>query len=161
MFSSLFTKIFIILAIFSLIKAIQIPPSTLSINGHPEISLPLKSIKNLIEINEGISRVSIIQEYHNNQNVSLETEYLFPINPDAVFDTFQAKIGNKTFIGWIKEKKQAQKEYQENLQKGNTVAYSEIEKTAIDVMRVKIGNILPDQTIFIKYITTLRWPAIF
>ena len=151
MFSSLFTKNLIILTIFSLINALQIPPSTLSINGHPEISLPLKSIKNLIEINEGISRVSIIQEYHNNQNVSLETEYLFPINPDAVFDAFQAKIGNKTFIGWIKEKKQAQKEYQENLQKGNTVAYSEIEKTAIDIMKVKIGNILPDQTIFIKY----------
>jgi len=151
MFSSNLIKLSLVLHFFILLHSFQIPSSRLFIKNLPNSSLPLKSIKNLIEINEGIARVYILQEYLNDKNVSLETEYRFPINPDAVFDGFEARIDNKYLIGHIKEKKQAQQEYQENLQRGNTVAYSEIEKTAIDIMRVNIGNILPDQTIFIKY----------
>lgn len=121
------------------------------VKGSPNVTFPLKSIKNSITISEGIAKVLIIQEYSNDYNVSLETEYFFPINTDAVFDGFQAKLNNKTFIGKIKEKEAAKQEYQKNLEQGNTVAYSEIDANSHDIMKVNLGNILPNQTIFIQY----------
>lgn len=121
------------------------------VKNHPEIALPLKSLQNIIDINNGVAKVTLLQTYHNNYEIPLETEYLFPINPDAVFDGFQAKIGDKTLVGFIKEKKEAQSEYESNLKKGNTVAYSEIDSSAHDIMRINIGNLLPNQTIIIQY----------
>ena len=152
MSSSFSIKILLLFNIFSILFSIQAPePAKFIIKGTHNLTLPLKSIANEIQITEGIAKVSIIQEYYNNQKISLETEYYFPINSDAVFDKFEAKIGNKTIKGFIKEKKQAQAEYDENLAKGNTVAYSEIDKNAHDIMRVNVGNIPPYQTVFIKY----------
>ena len=149
-FLSLFNLLYVSF-LFNQLIAFEVFPSKFIIKGSNDVYLPLKSIKNDIIINEGIAKVSITQEYHNDKNIALETEYYFPINPDAVFDQFEAILAEKIIFGYIKEKNQAKKEHQDNLNQGNIVAYSEIDPTAHDIMHVNVGNILPNQTIFIRY----------
>ena len=50
-------------------------------------------------------------------------------------------------IGKIKEKEQAKQEYQENKERGNLVAYSEIKEKTPDIMQIDIGNIPPNEEI--------------
>ena len=113
--------------------------------------LPLTKVDIKADIHESIAKVTFSQTYQNPSDLLLETEYFFPIPPNARFDTFQACYEGVTINGIIKEKERAQKEYQENLQKGNTVAYSEILKEAVDVMKVQIGNIKPFTQIQITF----------
>ena len=51
-----------------------------------------------------IAKTTIIQEYNNDLDAFLEAEYLFPISPNACFDSFEAIYGGKTVKGKIKEK---------------------------------------------------------
>ena len=50
-------------------------------------------------------------------------------------------------VGEIKEKQEAKAEYEQNKAKGNTVAYSEMNKEVQDVMKVNIGNVPPNTRI--------------
>lgn len=73
----------------------------------------------------------------------IEAEYFFPISLKDCFDSFSAEFDNKIIKGVIKEKEEARKEYEDNKQKGNLVAYSEIKKDTPDIMKIDIGNIPP------------------
>ena len=61
------------------------------------------------------------------------------------------QIGDRIVKGIIKEKEEAQKEYNENLKAGNTVAYAAQSDSMKDVMIMKLGNILPNQTIDVRF----------
>jgi hypothetical protein len=125
-------------------------PLRLIVIGKPDLVIPLKNINVNIKVMDTLARIEIEQEYENDNEEALETEYYFPISDKSVFDSFQAQVGARTIIGEIKEKEQAKKEYTEEVAKGNTVAYSEIDKSK-DIMKVLIGNLLPKQAIKIKY----------
>ena len=51
----------------------------------------------------------------------------------------------------IKGKEEAKQEYLDNKQKGNTVAYSEINQDCPDVIKVQLGNIQPKSKIKIEF----------
>ena len=114
-------------------------------------TIPLKSIFYDVKIKDSVSRTKITQEYENTLTEKLEVEYLFPISAKAVFDKFEAKIGNRIIYGLIKEKSEARAEYTENLEKGNTVAYAEKIDSVNDIMKVNLGNLLPGETISLSY----------
>ena len=113
--------------------------------------LPLTKVDIKADIHESLAKVTFSQTYQNPSDVLLETEYFFPIPPNARFDAFQARYEGVTINGIIKEKEKAKEEYQKNLEKGNTVAYSEILKEAADVMKVEVGNIKPFTQIQITF----------
>ena len=54
-------------------------------------------------------------------------------------------------VGEIKEKQEAKAEYEQNKAKGNTVAYSEMNKEVQDIIKVNIGNVPPNTPIQIKF----------
>ena len=113
--------------------------------------VPLKSLQISIKIVHNVARVFYTQQYHNNSDALLETEFFFPISPDACFDSFQATFNSTTILGVVKQKQQAQEEYKEALQSGRTVAYSEINEETGDIMKVLIGNIPPQSLISVTY----------
>lgn len=100
---------------------------------------PLPLTKVDIDV-EPTAKVRFTQPYFNSTDSLLETEYFFPIPSNARFDSFSAKSQDLTIKGVIKKKEEAQEEYKENLEKGNTVAYSEILTENPDVMKVLIGQ---------------------
>ena len=91
------------------------------------------------------------QEYYNDFSASLETEFFFPISPDACFDSFQATFNDTTITGLVKQKQQAQEEYKQAISSGRTAAYSEINPETGDIMKVLIGNIPSKSPISVTY----------
>jgi len=57
----------------------------------------------------------------------------------------------KRLTGVIKEKEQAKKEYKEHKEKGDTVAYAEVDEDNPDIMKTQIGNLLPGTEIEIVF----------
>ncbi len=108
------------------------------------LNLPLKNIKYKVNIENNLAKVELSQYYENTFDYKIETNYYFPISPDATFDSFKAIIDDKTLIGEVKDKTKAKEEYQENLEAGNTVAYSDFDPNSPDIMNLKIGNLLPE-----------------
>jgi len=121
---------------------------------HPTLNkrmnLPLKSVTYNVDIDEAIARVELIQNYYNDQDITINTEYNFPISDNSVFDQFSATIGEKVIVGEIKKKEEAQQIYAQQQAAGNTVAYSEI-TAGVDVMKIQIGNLLAKQEVQITF----------
>ena len=68
----------------------------------------------------------MIQTYLNNFDIFIEAQYYFPILINFCFFSFEVLFDDKAIKGLVKEKEEAKREYIENLDKINTVAYSEI-----------------------------------
>ena len=113
--------------------------------------VPLKSLDISINIVHNVAQVFYTQQYYNDSTALLETEFFFPISPDACFDSFQASFNNTTIVGVVKQKQQAQEEYKQALQTGRTAAYSEINEETGDIMKVLIGNIPSQCLISVTY----------
>jgi len=115
------------------------------------IPIPLKSLHASIYIIHNISKVKYTQNYLNDSDKNIKTEFFFPICSDACFDSFEATFNDTTIRGVIKKKEQAQEEYKEAIAQGKTAAYSEINEETGDIMKVMIGNIPPNTPITITY----------
>ena len=114
--------------------------------------IPLKSLNYEVEIVDCLAYISINQEYLNDDPVrTIETDFLFSIANEACFYDFEARIGDIIIKGAIKEKEIAKAEYQDNLRKGNMVAYSEISSEQQDLVKIKVGNIPPQSAVSIKF----------
>jgi len=114
--------------------------------------VPLKQLDISIQIIHNTSKVLYSQTYENTSSHQLlETEFYFPISPDACFDSFEAEFNDTKIKGVIKKKEKAKKEYDTAIKAGKTAAYSEIQEDTGDIMKVLIGNIPPNSTIKITY----------
>jgi len=116
-----------------------------------QAAIPLKSLHASISIVNTISRVKYTQNYFNDSDKIIETEFFFPISSDACFDAFEATFNDTTIRGVIKKKEQAKEEYREAISQGKTAAYSEINEDTGDIMKIMIGNIPPSSTVAITY----------
>ena len=105
--------------------------------------IPLLNTLYETEISKNIAKTTITQVYFNDYDNYIETEYFFPITSNFCFIGFEAQFENKIIKGIIKEKEKAKKEFDENVKKGNTAAYAEINKDMPDIMKIDIGNISP------------------
>jgi len=114
-------------------------------------AIPLKSLHASVSIVNTISRVKYTQNYYNDSDNVIETEFFFPISSDACFDSFEATFNDTTIRGVIKKKEQAKEEYKEAIAQGRTAAYSEINEETGDIMKIMIGNIPPKTTVAITY----------
>ncbi len=118
-------------------------------------ALPLKSVHVRAKIVDLVAKVTIYQEYYNDEVDLIEAQYLFPLNDQATVCNFEAFINDKHIIGVCKEKEQAHTEYREAVKQGKG-AYL-IDQETNDLFKVKVGNLPPSCTCIIKitYITEL------
>lgn len=90
--------------------------------------------------------------YDNDSSEPIEVEYCFPVNEISCFVSFEAAFGTKTVKGIVKDKKIAQSEYEENVQRGNTAVYAATEISQPDLMKIKIGQLPPKAPIQIRLV---------
>ena len=117
-------------------------------NGDP---LELLELKTKAIVESPYAEVQYIQTYRNPFNYTIETEFNFPRTDSSIFHKFEAVFQNQTVVGRIFEKETAKKMYDWNIERGNTVAYSERKKVAPDVMNIKVGNIPAYETVEIVF----------
>jgi hypothetical protein len=117
--------------------------------------LPLRSVHVRAKLADLVAKVTIYQEYYNDETELLEAQYLFPLNDQATVCNFEAFIADKHVIGVCKEKEQAHREYREAIAQGKG-AYL-IDQETNELFKVNVGNLPPSCTCVIKitYITEL------
>lgn len=110
--------------------------------------LPLKSTKVNVDISGVIADVTILQSYANVGSKTIEAKYIFPMSTKAAVYKLRMIIGDRIMTAVVKEKEQAQQEYEEAIEQGHTATLLEQERP--NVMQMKVGNILPGDNIDIE-----------
>ena len=109
-----------------------------------EDTLYLKS-----DINEIYATTEVTQYFINKLNNSIELIISFPITEEISLNKFIIKIGEKIVSSKVMEKKEAEKEYEDSIETGNTPFLGRFynkEKS----YSINIGNINPEEKVTLK-----------
>ena len=107
--------------------------------------LPLKSTEVDVSIVGVIADVTVSQRYMNTGTSPIESKYIFPASTKAAVYHLKMVIGNRILTAVIKEKEQAQQEYEEAIEQGHTATL--LEQYRPNVLQMRVGNIMPGDTI--------------
>jgi hypothetical protein len=135
-------------------------PSTCTVLGQqkqqPEY-VPLKRVNIEATVNAFAADVTITQVFRNDETTPIEAVYCFPIEEQAAIYTFVARIDDREINAQLKEKKEAQQEYNDALQQGHGAYLLEQDERSQDNFIINIGALLPSKecTIIIGYVTEL------
>ena len=130
--------------------------SAISLTTPNGSQVPLKNINVDVNVHNHISQFTMTQTYMNNEDNSIEAFYTFPTSNGASVFSFEAKIGDKVIKTLIKEKAEAEKEYNKAISEGNGTLL--MQRVSGEVFTVSLGNVSPKSEIIItiKYIVELR-----
>lgn len=114
-------------------------------------SLPLEEVSYSVEIEGNFARVTLVQSYTNPFNYTIDVEYFYPKAPGAIIDSLVAYYANDRIECEVLEKEEAKRAYNEEIEKGNTAAYSEIKNDDRDIVQVKLGNLPSNQKVKLEF----------
>jgi len=132
----------------------SVPSSGLTlglVSKNGEGPLDLLDLRTKAIVEGPYAEIEYVHVYKNPYDKPLETEFYFPRTENSVFYKFEAIFRNEVIVGKIMEKEQAKEMYQWNLERGNTVAYSERNAETPDVMKVQVGNIPAYESVEIRF----------
>lgn len=111
------------------------------------IDVPLVAVDYSVAIVNTIARITLKQKYANPLATALELHFAFPIDTDFCFGKLQAHFDGYTTEGVITERQAAKVEYKEQVKQGNTVALAAVSKSERSIMKCRLGNLPPGQTV--------------
>ena len=119
--------------------------------------LLLKNVHYDITIDELIAKTSIKQHYSNPYDTNIEAIYTFPLASNAILLNIELKINDRVLKGIIKEKSEAEADYEEAIDEGNRAIM--VEKNSDGIFTINIANLLPEDEIFVtlEYLELLKW----
>ncbi|CAF1592407.1 unnamed protein product, partial [Adineta ricciae] len=119
--------------------------------------VPLKSVRVEGKIESFAADVTIKQVFRNDETNPIEAVYCFPIEEQAAVYKFIAQIDDRQIEADLKEKKEAQKEYNEALQQGHGAYLLEQDEKSQDNFIINIGALPSGKEchITISYVTEL------
>ncbi len=110
--------------------------------------LPLKSCEVDSQIAGVMAAVSVKQTYANEGTRPIEAIYVFPASTRAAVHAMSMRIGDRLIEAEIREKKQAQKEYDEAKDEGKSVTL--LEQQRPNVFQMSVANIMPGDVIVVE-----------
>jgi Ca-activated chloride channel family protein len=122
-----------------------------------EIPLPLKHTDVKGQISGYIATVDVTQQFHNPYDEKIEAVYVFPLPQNAAINEFIMTIGERRIRGIIRERKEAERIYQQARRQGHVASLLTQERPHIFTQ--KVANIEPGKQIDvnIKYFNTLAY----
>jgi len=120
--------------------------------------VPLKSVNVNATIRSFAADVTITQVFRNDEKTPIEAVYCFPIEEQAAIYAFIARIDDREIVAQLKEKNEAQHEYNEALKQGHGAYLMEQDEKSQDNFIINVGALLPSKecTIVISYVTELN-----
>ncbi|MBN2374587.1 VWA domain-containing protein [bacterium] len=106
---------------------------------------PLKSTEAVVNISGVIADVKLTQTYKNEGYQTIEAIYVFPASTMAALHAMKMKVGTRTIVAEIRERKQASEEYEEAKISGKTASL--LEQQRPNVFQMNVANILPGEEI--------------
>ncbi|KAL4467880.1 hypothetical protein ABPG74_013215 [Tetrahymena malaccensis] len=121
-----------------------------------KVPATLQSVEYKCQIINNILNISLSQTFvSKSSNEYSQTVYFFPIQEGVCLESFEAKYDQKTIKGIVKDKNEAQKEYQENKKQGNFVSYAQTQTIKDqDYCKILLGNLPPNKQVEITIIFT-------
>ena len=110
---------------------------------HARAMMPLKHIDYEVNIVNSLMNITLSQRYTNPSDKFLEVDYAFPISPESAIYKFHAEFGNVKIEGVVKEKEEAQKEFEQAKSEGKQAVLGSIDPLSKDIMNLEIGNVPP------------------
>ncbi|MCP4593682.1 MAG: hypothetical protein GY842_23345, partial [bacterium] len=122
-----------------------------------EIPLPLKHTDVDASISGYIATVEVTQQYHNPYDGKIEAVYVFPLPQNAAVNEFVMTVGERRIRGIIRERKEAERVYNEAKRQGYVASLLTQERP--NVFTQSVANIESGKNIDIniKYFNTLAY----
>lgn len=119
---------------------------------------PLKQTNVTVDINGMIADIHVMQTYANEGENPINASYVFPASDKVTVHGMQMQIGNQLVTAQIKEKEEAENEFEEAKEEGKSASLLEEERP--NVFTMNVANIMPqDQVSIDLHYTELITPA--
>ncbi|MDQ0015204.1 Ca-activated chloride channel family protein [Variovorax boronicumulans] len=110
--------------------------------------LPLKGTEVAVKISGVIADVTVTQTYRNEGQRAIEAKYVFPGSTKAAVSGLNVRLADRLITAQIREKKQAQIEYDTAKKEGKTAAL--LEQHLPNVFQMNVANILPGDDVKVE-----------
>src|SRR6202171_4230167 len=109
------------------------------------------------KVNGLLFELAVEQRYRNPTATTIEVVYTFPIPWGATLLDLEVRLGDKLLTAVVVEKRAAEAQYEEAIDKGDTAIM--LERAADMLYTLNLGNVMPgeDATIRYAYAQTLRF----
>jgi Ca-activated chloride channel family protein len=129
------------------------PDKTLSpyffVQGEPSVDrLPLKDTSVEVAISGVIADVRVTQTYRNEGTRPINASYVFPASTRAAVYAMQMKIRDEIIYAKIKERQQAQQEFEQAKKEGKSASL--LEEQRPNVFSMSLANIMPGDDVAIE-----------
>lgn len=118
------------------------------------IIAPLTSIEVELEVLDIAVLARFTQCFVNPTDELLDVTYAFPVLPSASVTHLDAQIGERVIVGRVVEKQAARAQFQEARTERKAAAL--LEKAAGDLMRLKLGQVDPGETVLVRLDMTME-----
>jgi len=110
--------------------------------------LPLKGTDVAVKISGVIADVTVTQTYRNEGQRAIEARYVFPGSTKAAVSGLNVRLADRLITAQIREKQQAQIEYDTAKKEGKTAAL--LEQHLPNVFQMNVANILPGDEVKVE-----------
>ncbi|XP_077171691.1 von Willebrand factor A domain-containing protein 5A-like isoform X2 [Paroedura picta] len=119
--------------------------------------VPLQSISVDVVVRGFVADVASELRYKNEENNPVEATFVFPLDDEAAVYAFEGLIGGTRIEAQIREKKEAQQEYEDALSEGRQAFLLEREANTSDIFTCSLGNLPPngEATLKLRYVQAL------
>uniref|UniRef100_A0A670YQ03 von Willebrand factor A domain containing 5A n=1 Tax=Pseudonaja textilis TaxID=8673 RepID=A0A670YQ03_PSETE len=119
--------------------------------------VPLKSISVDVIIRGFVADVVSELQYQNEEKNPVEATFVFPLDDEAAVYAFEGLIDGKRIEAQIREKKQAEQEYDDALSEGHQAFLLGREENTSDIFMCNLGNLPPggEATLKLRYVQAL------
>ena len=126
-------------------------------DAEPWAAAPTLSTEVLFRVAGVVARASVKQRFRNASDGWMEGVYVFPLPENAAVDHLLMHVGERTIEGQIREREQAQAEYQQA--KGEGKKASLVEQERPNVFTTSVANLGPGEevSVEIEFQQTLRF----
>jgi Ca-activated chloride channel homolog len=148
-------------SLFSGIAGAEVPgQGTLTIvepDGKSGAGCPLEHTSVKAEVSGFVSRVSVVQTFHNPRKEKIEAVYTFPLPNDAAVGEMLMKVGDRVVRGEIKKREEARRIYEQAKDRGHVASLLDQERP--NIFTQSVANIMPGEKveITIKYVEMLPY----
>lgn len=110
--------------------------------------LPLKGTEVAVKISGVIADVTVTQTYRNEGRRAIEAKYVFPGSTKAAVSGLNVRLADRLITAQIREKQQAQIEYDTAKKEGKTAAL--LEQHLPNVFQMNVANIMPGDDVKVE-----------
>ena len=117
-----------------------------SINGE---AMALTGVTAKGSVDGLLFELGVEQRYRNPSATNIEAVYTFPLPSGAVLLDFDVTLGDKLLTGVVVERKAAEKQYEDAIDKGDTAIM--LERAGDGLCTVNLGNLMAGEEATIRY----------